>query len=220
MITGSAAWNSQAPRNFREVGRTPSFILWERKERTPQEPPDAARGDRARGAGRLRRARDADLRRQPGSRLGLPHSGDRPEERLGERHRRSSTGESTAQSLELPAGRWRLSLQYFSPFGLTLSAPGFSAQLVPALDGQRPNTISLSNDGQYWPAGEITIKGAGPVRFTLRAADASTLQGLTGYDGEAELGRLVAVAESPHRTIPLARSCGRWLDYYEGTGAP
>ena len=35
------------------------------------------------------------------------------------------TGESTSQALELPAGRWHLSLQYFSPFDLTLSAPGF-----------------------------------------------------------------------------------------------
>ena len=130
------------------------------------------------------------------------------------------TGQSITQSLTLPAGRWNLSLQYFSPFGLTLSAPGLSRQLEPALDGQRPNTISLSNDGQYWPAGEITTGKAGPVRFTLNADDPSTLQELSGYDGEAEVGRLVAVPARPHRTVPLARACGHWLDYYQGPGAP
>ena len=29
------------------------------------------------------------------------------------------------------------------------------------------------------------------------------------------MGRLVAVPDSPHRSIPLTRSCGRWLDYYD-----
>ena len=76
-------------------------------------------------------------------------------------------GESASQTVELPAGRWHLSLQYFSPFGLTLSAPGFRQELVPALDGQRPNTISLANDGQFWPAGGCASDG-GPTRFDGR----------------------------------------------------
>ena len=37
VITGSAAWNSAAPRNFKEIGRTPSFILWRREAKTPQD---------------------------------------------------------------------------------------------------------------------------------------------------------------------------------------
>ena len=37
------------------------------------------------------------------------------------------TGERTSQTLDLPAGRWQLSLQYFSPFDLTLTAPGLRA---------------------------------------------------------------------------------------------
>ncbi len=87
------------------------------------------------------------------------------------------TGASTAQTVRLPAGRWRLSLQYFSPVDMTLQAPGFSQPLKAALDGQRPNTISLANDGQYWPAGVFVQRRAGPVRLTLDTADAERAAG-------------------------------------------
>ena len=169
VITGSAAWNSRAPRNFREVGRTPSFILWGRKEKTPQDRQTLLEGTEP--------AAPVDCA-APETRIFVAHRGRAsvfPTPVIGpkdgwEGGPTLKTGESTAQTLELPAGRWRLSLQYFSPFGLTLSAPGFSERLVPALDGQRPNTISLSNDGQYWPAGEITTQRgrAGPLHAARR----------------------------------------------------
>jgi hypothetical protein len=130
------------------------------------------------------------------------------------------TGERAAQTLDLPAGRWLLSLQYFSPFDLTLSAPGMRPRELPAaLDGQRPNTISLSNNGQYWPAGEVESTG-GRVRFTLRAADASGIQSLTGWDGKATIGELVAVLDAPHRIGPLRGACGGWLDWYQSEEVP
>jgi hypothetical protein len=114
----------------------------------------------------------------------------------------------------LPPGRWRLSLQYFSPFDLTLKAPGLRQPLIPALDGQRPNTISLANAGQFWPAGEVVSRG-GPMRFAVAAEEPSTMQRLTGYGGTAYLGNLVAVPAQPHRIVPLAGACDRWLDWYE-----
>jgi hypothetical protein len=129
------------------------------------------------------------------------------------------TGDRASQTLDLPAGRWRFSLQYFSPFGLTLTAPGLHEPLVAALDGQRPNTISLANDGQFWPAGEIHSDG-GPINFTVSAADASTLQSLSGYSGTANLGQLVAVPAKPHRIVPLSQACNGWIDWYESIEAP
>jgi hypothetical protein len=129
------------------------------------------------------------------------------------------TGATTSQTLNLPAGRWYLSLQYFSPFGLTLSAPGFTEPLKPALDGQRPNSISLANNGQFWPAGRYESKG-GPVEFTISTAKASTLQELSGYGGKAYLGALVAVPARPHRIVPLSQACGGWIDWYESPAAP
>ncbi|HET8638852.1 MAG TPA: hypothetical protein VFL89_01240 [Solirubrobacterales bacterium] len=129
------------------------------------------------------------------------------------------TGESASQTLALPAGRWRLSLQYFSPFELTLSAPGLHTDLKAALDGQRPNTISLANDGQFWPAGEIVSDGS-PHRFTISAAEPSTLQRLSSYDGKAYVGELVAVPARPHRIVALGAACDGWIDWYESDQAP
>jgi hypothetical protein len=129
------------------------------------------------------------------------------------------SGERTSQTLNLPAGRWYLSLQYFSPFGLTLSAPGFEEPLKPALDGQRPNSISLANDGQFWPAGRYGSSG-GRVKFTIATAKASTLQELSGYDGKAYLGELVAVPAKPHRIVPLHAACGGTIDWYESPAYP
>jgi hypothetical protein len=128
-------------------------------------------------------------------------------------------GERTSQTLDLPPGRWNLSLQYFSPFALTLSAPGFSKPLEAALDGQRPNTISLANDGQFWPAGRFTSEG-GRVEFTIEAAEASGIQSLSGYDGKAYVGELVAVPVGPHRIVPLNGACESWIDWYESSAAP
>jgi len=129
------------------------------------------------------------------------------------------TGESATQRLRLPAGRWRLSMQYFSPFDLTLTGPGLRQPLPAALDGQRPNTISLANQGQFWPAGEIHSSGE-PVRFTVKAAKPSTLQRLSGYSGKANLGELVAVPAKPHRIVPLSKACGGWIDWYESEEVP
>jgi hypothetical protein len=121
--------------------------------------------------------------------------------------------------LRLPPGRWLLSLQYFSPFELTLTAPGFEKRLKAALDGQRPNTISLANNGQYWPAGTYRSRG-GEVRFTVAAAEPNTLQRLIGFDGKAYVGELVAVPARPHSVVPLADSCGGWIDSYESAASP
>jgi hypothetical protein len=129
------------------------------------------------------------------------------------------TGAETSQALDLPAGSWNLSIQYFSPFDLTLSAPGFQESLEAALDGQRPNTISLGNNGQFWPAGRYESKG-GRVKFTLASADPSALQSLSGYDGKAYVGELVAVPAKPHHTVALAQACGHWIDSYESPEVP
>jgi hypothetical protein len=128
-------------------------------------------------------------------------------------------GERTAQAIDLPRGRWHLSLQYFSPFDLTISAPGFEQGLRPALDGQRPNTISLANNGQFWPAGTYDSRG-GRVEFTVEAEDANFLQRLSGYDDVAYIGDLVAVRAGKRRIVPLGAACNSWIDWYESPAAP
>lgn len=218
VITSRAAWNSQAPPNFKRVATTPSYVLWKRTGPTPEDRHVLLEGTEA-GADAGCEAPEVRILFSNRGRAGLF-----PDAVIGQKASWDNggilgAGAETSQSLRLPAGAWNLSLQYFSPFDLTLSAPGFEEPLKAALDGQRPNTISLGNNGQFWPAGRYVSKG-GKARFTITAADATTLQSLSGYDGKAYVGELVAVPAKPHRVVPLSRACNHWLDWYEASEAP
>ncbi|MGN6215435.1 MAG: hypothetical protein ACTHN7_00535 [Solirubrobacterales bacterium] len=218
VITGRAAWNSEAPPNFKRIAKTPSYVLWKRTGPTPEHRNVLLEGTEAGAFAGCASPEIRILLANPG-RAGLFPDAVIGQKGSWDEGSTLGTGAQTSQSLRLPAGAWNLSLQYFSPFALTLSAPGFEEPLKAALDGQRPNTISLGNNGQYWPAGRFQSKG-GKVRFTITTADASWLQSLTGYDGKAYIGELVAVPAKPHRTVPLSRACNRWIDWYEAEEAP
>jgi len=218
VITSRAAWNSQPPANFKRVAVTPSYVLWKQTGETPEDRHVLLEGTEAAAFGGCA---------SPEVRILLANSGQAgifPDAVIGQKGAWDNgsvleTDSETSQSLRLPAGSWNLSLQYFSPFDLTLSAPGFSETLEAALDGQRPNTISLGNNGQFWPAGRFESEGGG-VDFTVGTAGASALQSLSGYDGKAYVGELVAVPAEPHRTVPLSAACDQWIDWYEADEAP
>ncbi len=218
VVTGRAAWNSQAPANFRRLAATPSYILWKRTGPTPSPRHTLIEGTEAAVLGDCSLPEIRILTENAGRASLFPPSAIGPKARW-DAGAILKVGDQTSQALDLGPGRWYLSLQYFSPFGLTVSAPGFSQALKPALDGQRPNTISLANDGQFWPAGAYASRG-GPVTFTVSAAKASTVQSLTGYDAKAYIGELVAVRARPHRIVPLRAACGSWIDWYESSAAP
>ncbi len=218
VITGRAAWNSEAPDSFKRIASTRSYLLWERRSDPPHERHVLLEGTEPAAFAGCAAPEIAILTADHG-RASLF-----PEAVIGKKRdwvetSVLGTGESATQTLDLGTGRWRLSLQYFSPIDLTLSAPGLRQPLPAALDGQRPNTISLANNGQFWPAGEIVSDG-GPVEFTLTAADASGIQSLLGYDGKASIGELVAVRDAPHRIVDLSQACGHWLDWYQSGAAP
>jgi hypothetical protein len=217
VITGRAAWNSEAPPNFRRIAATPSYLLWERAGPTPEGRRVLLEGTDAGSWAACDEPEIQTLLALGGRAAVFPDAVVGPKGGWDDGSRLRA-GEQTSQTLRLPPGRWRLSLQYFSPFDLTLTAPGTRQPLIAALDGQRPNTISLANAGQFWPAGEIASRG-GRLQFTVAAADPSTLQRLTGYEGTAYLGNLVAVPAGPHRIVPLAGACDRWIDWYE-SGEP
>jgi hypothetical protein len=218
VITGRAAWNSQAPDNFRRGAVTPSYVLWKRTGTTPEDRHVLLEGTEAAALASCAAPEIRILLGSPGRASLFPDAVIGPKSAW-EEGSVLGTAESTSQSLTLPAGSWNLSIQYFSPFDLTLSAPGFREPLPAALDGQRPNTISLGNNGQFWPAGRYRSEG-GKVRFTLASADATALQSLSGFDGKAYVGELVAVPVQPHRIVPLAAACDGWIDWYESPAFP
>jgi hypothetical protein len=218
VITSRAAWNSQAPENFKRVAATPSYVLWKRTGPTPEDRHVLLEGTEA-GALAGCAAPEIRILLASGGRASLFPGAVIGPKAAWDEGSVLDTGASTSQSLALPAGTWNLSIQYFSPFDLTLTAPGFSEPLKAALDGQRPNTISLGNNGQFWPAGRYESDG-GRTEFTLSSDDASTLQSLSGYDGKAYVGELVAVPAKPHRIVPLSQACDGWIDWYESSQAP
>jgi len=218
VITSRAAWNSQAPPAFKRIAETPNFVLWEKTGEVPEDRHVLLEGTEAGAKADCAAPETRILLGEPGRASLFPDAVIGPKGAWSDGSI-LGTGESTSQKLDLPAGTWNLSIQYFSPFDLTLSAPGFSEPLIAALDGQRPNTISLGNNGQYWPAGKFQSKG-GETEFTITTADASGLQSLTGYDGKAYIGELVAVPAEPHREVPLSQACGGWIDWYESPASP
>lgn len=218
VVTGRAAWNSKAPPNFKRVAATPSYVLWERTGELPEDHHALLEGVEAGAFAGCDSPEIRILLDNPGRASLFPDAVIGPKGAWDEGSVLAA-GASTSQTLELPAGAWNLSLQYFSPVGLTISAPGFEEPLIAALDGQRPNTISLANNGQFWPAGRYESDG-GPTAFTVSAADPSGLQDLSGWDGKAYLGELVAVPAEPHREVALSEACDSWIDNYTSTAAP
>ncbi len=219
VITGRAAWNSEPPPGtFRRIAATPSYLLWEKVADPPHDRHVLLEGTEPAAIADCAAPEIAILTGYPGRAslfpdavVGLKSSWS-PDSLLG-------TGERATQVLDLPAGRWLLSLQYFSPFDLTLSAPGLREELPAALDGRRPNTISLANNGQFWPAGELVSEG-GPIEVAISSEEASAIQRLSGYEARGSLGELVAVRDEPHRIVPLREACGHWLDWFESETAP
>jgi hypothetical protein len=218
VVTSRGAWNSEAPPNFKRIAKTADYILWERSGSTPRGRHVLLEGTEA-GARAHCNSPEVRILLESGGKatlFGETQVGTKPDWSDGSI---LGNGETTSQSLELPAGTWNLSLQYFSPFSLTITAPGFDEELIAALDGQRPNTISLANNGQFWPAGKFRSKG-GKVEFTVHAASADWMQSLTGYDGKAYIGELVATKAGARKTVPLSQACGKWIDWYESAQAP
>jgi hypothetical protein len=218
VITSRGAWNSQNPPNFKRIAKTPSFVLWERTGPTPRHRHVLLEGTEA---GALAHCNSPEVRilLKSGGRASLfgeTQVGTKP---MWSNGSILETGMSTTQTLDLPKGTWDLSLQYFSPFGLTVEAPGFKEPLIPGLDGQRPSSISLNNNGQFWPAGKFQSPG-GKVEFRVKAASADWLQSLTGWDAKAYIGEIVATKAEPHRMVPLSKACGQWIDWYEGEESP
>jgi hypothetical protein len=218
VITGRAAWNSQAPPNFRRIAATPSYVLWRRTGKTPENRHVLLEGTNAGALAGCAAPEIRILTSNPGRASLFPAVAVAPKDRW-DAGSELKAGGRTAQPISLPTGRWLLSLQYFSPFGLTVSASHFQEELKPALDGQRPNTISLANDGQFWPAGVYASQG-GRARFTVKAADPSTLQRLSGYDATAHVGNLVAVRTGKRRIAALSAACNSWIDWYESPASP
>jgi len=111
------------------------------------------------------------------------------------------SGDVLTQTLALPQGRWELSLQYQGPVGLVMDA-GATRVSIPS---------NLDTLGPFTRVADVTSEG-GPVTVTLHIDPVRWRAAVQGVG----VGALAAVA-LPRRivTVPLAKACGRYVDWYE-----
>jgi hypothetical protein len=211
VITTNAAYASTPPRGFEAVRSTPSYTLWMRQRQIPAqaliEPPDEP------GALLPCGSDDPGLADERGSATVLPEPvvGPRSEWRPGSSF---ELGESATQTLRLDPGRWEISLQYHSPVGLTLDAPGLHEELPASLDGMYG---FAPGEGQFWPAGSIEVDRAGPIRFTVRPRDVTWLGRVLGAERTSWVGAIALTRPNGPREVPLHDACGGYVDRYRVT---
>jgi len=217
VITTNAAWTSKTPPFYERVGQTESFSLWRKIGPAFGRPIMNEKSMPAKQVmcenegGKYYSQLDGVATVMPEAAVGL-RSDWLPEPDL-------NLGDSASVKLDLGKGEWRLSLQYFTPTGMTMSAPGYQRHFEASINGQRLSNMDTGSTGQFWPAGVINVDQDGPVTFTVKAAEPSFLQKLTGYSRKTKLGRIVATRAEPRAQIPMSQICDKWVDFFRRTKA-
>jgi hypothetical protein len=194
VITTNTSYASQPPENFRLVRQLRMYQLWERT-----------------GAGIARRTIEPSG--SPGAVLNCNTPGGRA---LSRQHGVASVmtaapivtpvsllspGATEQVSMSLGRGRWDLSLQYVSAVAVELSVARNSWRMPAYLD--RP--------GPFFSVGSVTSDGT-PTTVTIHADRPSLI---TGPGLGPQTSELVATPNPDTRKLmPLARSCGRYVDWY------
>jgi hypothetical protein len=211
-VTTAAPWTSKFPAYFELVEETPNFKLWKRTGEAFDRPIlkenelPAQLIDCSREGGLYFSQLDGEAVLMPDTVLGLAEDWD-PSSSL-------RAGESASMTLDPGEGLWRVSIQYFTPGGMTLSAPGYERGFYPAIDGQRVSNQATGSFGQFWPAGQIRVPDDQPVEFTVKANPPTLIQRLTGYSRETKLGRLVLMKDGPRVRADMSQICDRWVDFF------
>jgi hypothetical protein len=219
VISARSPLMSQPPPNFRRIGATESFELWERVGPTPTRrtlledplPGQKLRCDTARGR-RLSRDRGVAHIWSPAPVYGRPsawRASSAPPP--GKGRTALVPGRSFIQGLDLGRGRWTISLQYHSADPVRVRGPGLDVRLP-------PNSQRL---GSFWRVGTIGLRERGTATFRVETEPRSTLRDLLAGPDRLDTGSagLVAgIAATPvdarRATVPLRRACGSFVDWY------
>lgn len=113
----------------------------------------------------------------------------------------AAAGTTVSTSLNLPAGEWELQMPYVSPYPIEVTAPGLRTTL-PA---------SLSRYGPRLPIGRVATRAGQELPLSFHVEDTS----LSPPTAVATFNHLVATPlDGPERVVPIARACGRYVDWY------
>jgi hypothetical protein len=210
VITSSAAMQSQAPAGFTPRLRTHDFILWHRdhpvgQRRTLFEPINPG----------------APLDCSDPAEAKLAHvNGDATAftvqpviGRVWHPSPALTQSKPAQQRLYLTPGRWDLSIQYASTQPLHVTATG--GPLAQPFAATLRTNLLFRGPSPYYPVGTIDVKRAGEVVFGVDVGDPPLVGRLLHTESKAYLAGLAATRADPARqTVPLRRSCGRYLDWY------
>jgi hypothetical protein len=111
-----------------------------------------------------------------------------------------SPGGSTSAQLDLHRGAWELEMPYVSPQSIEVSSPLLKTTLPANLD--RP--------GPRWRLGRVVVDRPRRLTFTFEVDENPFTSGAV----TATLGNLIAIPVAPERTVPIARACGKYVDWY------
>ena len=153
----------------------------------------------------------------PGRAARVPRSGARARKaRLGRRPV-LGPGEQTRQTLDLPAGRWLLSIQYFTPLDLDLTGARLrrSSCRRHTTVSARTRSASATTASTGRPA--CSRATGGPVEFTISIAEPTDDPGADRLRRQGLHRQAGRRARRAARGRPLRETCGRWLDWYMGS---
>jgi hypothetical protein len=228
-ITTAAAYQSSPPPNMSLVDQEGDYLLWKRDGETPRS--RILDGEDA-GPGNPGAVFDCTIEGGPSEReggatvlpepvLGAPErwrGPQRVEDAAGGQEKAFLAPATATQTLELPPGRWALSLQYHSQAELHVgiekdgALTAVAPTLPPSLDGMY---LTAAGRGAFWPAGLLEIKpGEGPVTIEVGAGVLSDLQDALGVERRVWLGNLAATPVAAPGQVPIGDACGDYLDRF------
>jgi hypothetical protein len=211
-ISARSGYMSEIPESFHRVAETESFVLYERVGPTPPYQ-SLAEGDLP-GAvltcdHELRRLGGTAFlwTRKPvvapfGDEYGFGPTGGSSVEWVNE-------GQPITRTLDLPAGRWELSLQYHSLEPVNVDVGGLLQAELP------PNSSRI---GPLWRVGEVELEKRTDVAVTVQPQQRPSPRSLLSFERartgpETVLGIVAAVpADGRREAVPLSAACGRVVD--------
>jgi hypothetical protein len=205
VITTRAADASAAPQGFRPVRATRDFVLWKRTGRLrPREvlaegSSPGAKLDCRSPAGREIVAGGGIAAVWPSPPVERGTGAWQPSAEV-------AAGAQAGQALKLPAGGWNLSLEYDSALPLVLRSAGTRTEL--------PANLDYRGTSPYFPAGRVRSDGRHPIRVRVEVREGNLLRRLVGGERPAHLRRLAASPTGGIAVVPIARACGRYVDWY------
>lgn len=197
VITTRDAAGSEPPPQMHLVTQTPNFQLWRRvgKVHERQVLPEGE------GSGAV-----LDCESAEGQKI-LAAGGVaavRPVPVVVEGH---LLGPGGSETLELPLvrGEWIIDSSYNSRLPVTVTGGGLDVTLKPNLD--RP--------GPRFPVGEIVVHKPETVMLTFSVSNPFFARAQLVTD----VGKVTATPRHPEKVVPIARACGKYVDWYRGAGS-